>query len=467
MKLLLKRTKKTSPIGFAMGLFGLTLITQLFHAYNLSYYTDSGMVNMFYATICKIVFVIVDWLDDLLFGAMSEKTKSRFGKRLPWLIWGAVWLPISVILTYVVNTQSNFSMFGFFIYYLVISISVELISTVLYINYNALYPTLFSTTSSRSKTSTYKHIFEILAMGVCYICTPILTHDLGLNYAMVGVIYGSVYLIAFAISIGSMKIKDDILSASYNDDKYSLKAALKDSFHNKPFILYNIAQSFFAAILAVVVSLYPMYCKYVLTVAGWQESIVFACFFFSLLISIPFWYFLIKKIGFIKVWLISFSILPVSLLMLLFPSSFVTGVVVCSIIGPSFGGLMLTPDMLFAELIDIDKIEHHVSREAILGSIGSLIGRASIIIAAIVTALLTLAFGYNSGSDPGPNPELAFRVSFGAVLPIVALTGTVFAFIYVKKSAKSRMLLHELKRMSVDETTEINISEVINATRKK
>ena len=35
---------------------------------------------------------------------------------------------------------------------------------------------------------------------------------------------------------------------------------LKDVLHNRPFLIYNLAQSFFQAILGLIVSIYPMYC---------------------------------------------------------------------------------------------------------------------------------------------------------------------------------------------------------------
>jgi len=132
-----------------------------------------------------------------------------------------------------------------------------------------------------------------------------------------------------------------------------------------------------------------------------------------------------------------------------------------------YGGVLLTPDMILAEIIDIDRLKYHVSREAALGSMGTFLSRTSVIIAAIVTALLTASFGYKSGANPGPNPAMAFQVTFGIMLAVIGLLGTLFASLYVKISKKDRLLLHKLKRIDSNKTTEVNISEIINETRFK
>lgn len=460
-----KRRKSSSPIGYALGLFGVSLITQLFHGFNLSYWTDTGMVTIYWASACKIIFIIVDWLDDIIVGALSEHTKSRLGKRIPWLIFGCIWVPVFIILTYAVNINTDFSAFQFIAYYIIISILVENANTVYYINYNALFPTLFSTTNSRNKTATYKHIFEILAFILCYLFTPILLDEIGISYALIGAIYGTIFVVCVIIMLRSIRISDDLKNESKEPVKYSTKKMIKETVKNRPFILYHVAQSFFIAIMAIVVSLYPMYCKYVLHISGWRQSVVLICLFATLLFSIPIWSKVIKKIGFTKVWMISFIMLPMGLFLLYFPNNFISGCVVTALIGPSFGGLLLTPDMILAELIDIDKIKYRVSREAALGSVGSFISRISVIIAAIITSLLSFAFGYESGINPGPNPSLTFQVTFGIMLGILGLMGTICAIIYVKVSKKDRMSLSKLKRLECEETTEIDINTIIDETR--
>jgi GPH family glycoside/pentoside/hexuronide:cation symporter len=471
----LKRKKGTSALGYACAIFGITLITQLFQGYNFSYYNnDEAMVDMNWATAAKIIFVIVDWLNDIVFGTWSERTKNtKYGKRIPWIVGDLLVLPIFVIATFAVSHSTGWGLAGFAAYYIIISISFENSSTVMYVNYNATFPTLFHSTNSRSKCATYKHLFEFLAMAVCYSVTPILTGECHIPYWIVGCIYAGAYLVSMIVFFFTTNIEDDVKTIAQDEVKYSFKDTIKDCLKDKSFIVYNVAMSFFTAIMSIAVTMYPMYCQYVLGYqigggGGYLQSLVFICFFASVIISIPIWYIFIRKIGFIRVWLICFTALPFALLLLLIPSpanGSYMGPITWTLCGPFIGGLMLTPDMLFAELVDIDRLKHHTAREAALGSVGTLIGRISVIISVVISALITYAFQYQSGTQPGPNPELAFRVTFGAFLPLIAACGTFFAYFYIRISRKDRMVLHELKRKDAEDTTELNINEVINETR--
>ena len=464
-KYLFNRNKPSSKLGFALFLFGLTFLTQLYHGFSTVYMTN--IMSITYASMCKIVFVVVDWLNDIIFGYLSEKTHSKhLGKRVPWLLSGALFLPIFVILTYVVSKDTNFSAVGFLLWYLIISISLENVSTIMYTNYNALYPTLFTTGKQRSEVAAYKHGFEVIGMIACYLLTPILVSDCKLPYYVVGIIYAGVYLITLFIFFKSININDDIQAVELETEKFSYIKTFKDVLKEPSFIVFNVAQSFYSAILAIIVSLYTFYCQFVINASGWQQSLCLGMFFLSLLCSMPLWYVLIRKVGHTRAWLISFIGLPISTLLFLIPNDFISGMICCFFIGPFIGGLMICPDMIAAELIDIDKLKHRVSREAALGSISNLIGRISVILTTIITAILASAFGFESGDNPGNNPALTFKICFGVMIPVIALLGLCFAFIYCKISKKERLALSALKKTESENTTEVSITDLIKQDSK-
>lgn len=452
-----KNSRRTSPFRFATGLFALTLLTQLFHGFNISYYVDyTGIVSIYLASICKIIFVIVDGLNDIFFGALSEKTKSKWGKRLPWLVGGLPVLPLFILLAYVIDKSAGFSQTGFFIYYLFISIMIENASTVMYINYGALYPVLFVTDKERAECSSLRHLFEMIAMGICYVCTPLLMEVLH-SYFLIGLIYTAVYFVVMIFCITGLKTKgkEDIILKK----PYSFIQTLKDVLHNRPFLIYNLAQSFFQAILGLIVSIYPMYCKYVLHTNSATLAALMAVLFGSLVLSIPFWIKYIEKHGFRMVWKICFTALPIALFFLVLPINWWQGCIVMIFIGPFVGGLMLSPDMMSAELIDIDKMKYKISREASFNSIGSLISRVSLIVSAIAMSALSFAFGYESGSNPGPNPELAFRAMCGVMFPIICACGTLFCYKYIKISNKDSQDLKAYKAMLEEKENSDNITD--------
>ena len=320
---------------------------------------------------------------------------------------------------------------------------IENCSTVLYINYNAIFPVAFRTQEERTVTASFRKLFELIAMGVCFIITPMLTSN-GLTLFHVGLIYGAIYLVIMIYSITGIRIDKTKENVDIRTDtRYSFKNTLLDVIHNKPFLVYNITHSFFTAVLGILVSIYPMYCKYVLKTNSFFNGILMGVLFGSLILSIPLWNIIVRKIGYRRAYKISYTCLPFALFSLTFPNNWWQAMIILLIVGPSIGGLLLTPDLMSTELIDIDKMKHGISREASFASIGSLLNRISLVISAIVMAITSYALGYKSGSEPGNNPELAFRMLVGVMLAVVSGIGTLCCYYYIKISKEDSDKLKE------------------------
>lgn len=443
--------KKTNPFRYAIGLFALTFLTQLFHGFSYSYFVEeTGLITVALAATAKIVFVVVDGVNDIFFAALSEKTRTRWGKRLPWLVGCLPWLAISIVFTFIASPQWNISLGQFFAYYLIISIIFENFSTIMYINYGSLFPVLFKTNKERNTVSTLRHTGEIIGMALCLVLTPIIVDQIG--YVKTAMIYGVIYVIIMGICVTG--IRYDPKEDTRVRQKYSFKKTLKDVINNPSFILYNIAVSFTQACLGVLVTIYPIYAKYVLNVNALEQGILMAVLFGTVILSLVIWYKALNRFGHRKCWKATYLMFPFIIGSLALPNNFVTGLIVVIFIGPFVGGLFITPDLMSAELIDIDRRKHGMRREASFISFGTVMQRISVALSAILMTLISMMFGYESGKNPGPNPALAFRVLTGIMMPLLAGIGAVFAVLYIRRSKK------DLEYLVYRETMEISRDEI-------
>lgn len=427
-------TRKTHPLRYASGLFALTLLTQVFHGFSYAYYVDQqSMITMHLANIAKIIFVVVDGSNDILFAALSEKTKSKYGKRLPWLVLAMPWLMITILLTFAVNKSIGFSTMQFFVYYLLISIAFENFSTIMYLNYGSLFPVLFTEPKERAKVSSFRHCGEMIGMAICLVLTPLLLEYIG--YLGVILIFGSVYLIVMSYCVTGIRYDKELETKNIRQ-KYSFRKTVKDVFCSKSFIIYNVAVSFNQACLGVLLTIYPLYAKYVLKVNSLQQGIIMAVLFIGVLSSIKVWYDAINKYGHRKCWRFSLIVFPIALASLAIPFDFISGLIVILIVSPFVGGILITPDLMNSEIIDIDKKKHGMSREASFMSLGTLMQKVSVAISAIAMSIVSMIFGYENGDNVGSNPELTFRVVTGVMMPIIALCSLAFGIWYLKNSKK-------------------------------
>ncbi len=422
--------RKTRPIYFALVLFGLTLVSQMFHGYNYSYYVEGqSLITMAQASIAKIIFILFDGANDIFFGYLSEKTNFRLGKRKSWIVMAMPLFCMMLILTYIVDNSTPFSNLQFFLYYIFITITFDNVSSILYVNYNSLFPIVFSEENERAKTSSLMRIFEVAGIGVWALGTSMLIKYVG--YVYTSVIISAVFLIILTICM--FKIHEPKASTEIN--KFSFKKLIKEVFNNKKFLYFNLAAASFLAILSTFVTILPFVTKYLLHINEVQTMILFGTMFTAAIVSIRFWTMLIKKKGHRYTYKIAFNCFPLGILLIGLSFNFISALILCTIGFSLLGGVLITPDLVMASLIDKDRKENNEQREAGILAVSSFSKRLALLIVVGVIMIVSGAFGYVNGQNPGPNPDLAFRVIASVCLPLIAFLGSVFAHLFLKTTS--------------------------------
>ena len=86
-----KRLSSWTKIKYGVGDFGMSLVSAMLSFSMLFYYTDVVGVNPGLAGTAMLVGKLCwDMVNDVLFGYLEDKTKSRWGKRRPYLIFFSI-----------------------------------------------------------------------------------------------------------------------------------------------------------------------------------------------------------------------------------------------------------------------------------------------------------------------------------------------------------------------------------------
>lgn len=425
--------KNKSTVYYALILLGLTLITQMFSSYNYSYYVDEiALISLQQASIAKIIFLLFDAGNDVLFGYLSEKFSFKLGKRKTWLIFGLPLFCVAFFFTFAIDAETTLSNSQVLLYYIFITITFDNFSSLLYVNHSALFPVLFSNDEERTKASSLNRFLEIIGTSIIFISAPILKEKLG--YMTTCVIYIIIFLIIMTIALMNLKEPID-KTPKQKQEKFNFKQALKDVRKNKSFLWYMISSASFLTILGTLITILPFLVKYTMKITGTQQTIVTAIGFLCVAISFKGWSHLIKKKGHRYAYKMSFILLPIITFLLGSSFNFWSTLIAFTFSMPFVGGMLMTPDLMMADIIDEDFQKHHIRREAALMSMASFVRRFSLLIAAALIMLISSFCGYQDGSNPGTNPELSFRLITMVFLPCVACIGTIASQIYLKLSA--------------------------------
>lgn len=126
----------------------------VFAGFYMFYYIDELGLAVAMAAIINVIYAIWDAVDDLLVGFFSDNTRTRWGRRRPWLLTGLPFYVGILVLVYAVPQrflQGN----ALFWYALVIFLLFEAARTIMSVNYAALFPELFQGLRERARASSY------------------------------------------------------------------------------------------------------------------------------------------------------------------------------------------------------------------------------------------------------------------------------------------------------------------------
>jgi glycoside/pentoside/hexuronide:cation symporter, GPH family len=126
-------TTQNSPLAYGLGSFGLASLGTVFVGFYMFYYIDVLGLAVTLAAIINIIYAIWDAVNDPLAGFLSDNTRTRWGRRKPWLLTGLPFYIGGLVLVYAVPKpflQENV----LFWYALVMFLLFEAASTVMWVN---------------------------------------------------------------------------------------------------------------------------------------------------------------------------------------------------------------------------------------------------------------------------------------------------------------------------------------------
>src|SRR3990172_3860414 len=147
---------QNSPVAYGLGAFGLESLFKVFAGFYVFYYTDKLGLAVTFVAIINLIYGIWDAIDDPIVGFLSDNTRTRWGRRRPWLLTGLPFYTGILVLVYAVP-EPFLQGSALFWYALLIFTLFEAAYTIMAVNYAALFPELFQGIRERARaSSTYQ-----------------------------------------------------------------------------------------------------------------------------------------------------------------------------------------------------------------------------------------------------------------------------------------------------------------------
>jgi len=261
-------------VGYGFGDLGSVLFWQTIMVYLLYFYTDVFGLTAAVAGIMFGVSRVLDAVFDVVIGMTADRTRSRWGKFRPYILFGAAPLCIMAILAF---TTPAFSEGGKLAYaYITFILFMFLYSTV-NIPYTALLGVISGDPVERTSAASFKFVGAYLA-GIIVSATALpFAARFGHGNDAKGwqttmVIYAIAAFLFFMITFLSTKERIKPIAK----EKTNIKNDLKDISKNVPWILLFVVTILFILFVCIKLSVTAHYFKYYIgeQVVPWLTHIV-------------------------------------------------------------------------------------------------------------------------------------------------------------------------------------------------
>ncbi|MEM9772079.1 MAG: MFS transporter [Cyanobacteria bacterium P01_D01_bin.73] len=148
----------STKLAYGAGDLGPAITANVLIFFLLYFLTEVAGLSPGLAGWILLIGKVGDAINDPIIGVMSDRTRSKWGRRYPWMIFGAIPFGIFFLMQWWVPFQDEWVLFW---YYLAISILFNLAYTAVTLPYATLTPQLSDDYNERTNLNTFRFSFSI------------------------------------------------------------------------------------------------------------------------------------------------------------------------------------------------------------------------------------------------------------------------------------------------------------------
>lgn len=433
-----------TKLAYGAGDLGPAITANISVFFLLVFFTNVAGIPAGLAGSILMVGKIWDAINDPFVGVLTDKTKSRrWGRRLPWLLYGAIPFGIFFFLQWIVPTTN---VWGLFSYYVIIGVISQVFYTVVNLPYTAMTPELTQDYDERTSLNSIRFAFSIGGSILSLLLAQLifsLFDSRQQQYLVLAAVCAVISVLGLFWCVWGTR--DRILAfeakrtQTQESESIPISEQIKIVFNNKPFLFVIGIYLFSWLGLQITASVIPYFVIYCMKLKESDVPTVMIGVQGTALLMLFVWGALSKRVGKKAVYFMGMFLWIIAAMGLFFlqPGQIALMYVLAVIAGFGVSVAYLIPWSMMPDVIELDELQTGQRREGVFYGFMVLLQKFGLAFGLFLVGIALQAFGFQekiSGQTELPiQPDSALsaiRIAIGPVPIICLICGLFLTYFY-------------------------------------
>ena len=426
-----ERLAPLTKLAYGVGDFGFAFADTAIGVLFAIFLTDVVGLRPSLAALAIFVGKSWDYVNDPIIGYIVDRTRTRWGRRRPYLLFGFV--PFGLVFALLWWRPPFESQAALTAYYAVAFFLYDTVLTLVTTPFFALTPELTQDYDERTSLTSYRMAFSLLGGLVAFIVPLMMIgtmrpENTGRVFQM-GWVFAIACSLPLLVTFFGTREREEYV----HQEQPSLRESLKAAWNNRPFLFAAGIFLFTWTAVDIIQTMLLFFLKYRMGLES-ESDIVAGAVFITALIVLPFWVWASLKTDKRKSYIYGMVFLSVVMMILIFldPSlGFNYVIVLAALAGVGVSAVHVLTWAMIPDAVEVDELQNGARHEGMFYALVSLFKKVASSIA-LPTALLALDWsGFLSNAPQQPESAIwAIRILIGPVPSVLLLGGILFAFYY-------------------------------------
>lgn len=431
-----ERVPRGVLVGFSLGSLGTGIFSITPSVLLLYFLTDVLGLAAGLAALAVSLPKFWDVVTDPIMGIISDRTRSRWGRRRPYLLLGAILMAISFVFLF--SVPAGLSEDGQFWYVLVVFTLSATAYTVFAVPYVAMPAEMSKDPHERTVIMSYRMTFALAGLLIGATAAPLLVDWFGggrSGYAAMSYVVGGFCALTMLLAFFAARHAP---STSPTTSTLSMQAQIRSGLRNRPFFVLLAAYFIQLAGIATFLAAAPFFVVYIAEDGASATGMIFLFLMSAGLVSMPLWTVLSARYGKLACFraaALAYAAISLCFILVDVRASDSMLHILAAVLGIPFGCIMMMPFSMLTDTVHYDSAVTGLQREGVFTGMWTAGEKSGLAVGAMVVGVILSLSGFSEAHEGIRAPQSAsaitgIKLAFAVVPAAFALASVLLLRFY-------------------------------------